>query len=741
MFLALAAVLVILLLPLAVYSINVGNGLRVASQTSGSIVGTGLRSPVDILRDARDIPHIRANNLHDLFFAQGFAQGCDRLAQMDALRHLVYGRFSEVLGASALYVDMQVRVVDVRGMVAREWSSMPERERENFTAFSDGVNLAMQTQPLPVEFRILLYKPERWTPQDSLAVAFATVSDLTDSWNDLLSRDEVWRRYGERGYDVLFPLSDPRYDVPIFHVNRTESERRANASYPPVETKGSGIGSNNWAAGAARTTTGRALLANDPHLGLGIPGAWYLNDLKAPGFHVAGASLPGIPGVILGHNDHIAWGATNGVAAAISVFAAPTQGRLPLRADTQTFHVRFGRDATHTYYRSATEFAVPLPKGSLSEYGIVRWPMYAGDVSPIRTFLALDTAQSIGDAMHALSQYPGPTQNFVVADDTGAAAYHLAGLIPNDPAWARYVHPFVDRAKTYAAVPFARLPYVSASRNAVVFTANNKMYGGGYPYRLSAAFVSPYRAYRIAQLLRARKKYSVAYFAGMQLDTFAPADDRVARDIVTQARQHPERVAKNAIPYVDALASWNGRYDPGSTAAGVARSMRSTEDRLRDAAQRAAVRRGSITPDPVDPLEVLTQTVNALGTNDAPLRPWSEVGAVQPKHALSRINVHALDGALIPGNGWSDTVHVQTDGVNQSFRAVWDIGNWDAGGMVIANGQSGQPGSPHYRDQTPTWISGKLVALPYSNAAVDAATRERMVLLPAPVSSQQASSH
>ena len=733
-----AVVLVLLLLPVAMYSINVWHGLGVASQSRGSIVANGLNAPVEIVRDTRFIPHVRARNLHDLFFAEGFLQGSDRLAQMDAQRHLVYGRLAEVLGSPALPIDLQVRVVDVPGMVAREWASMPASERELFTAYSDGVNLAMKTQPTPVEFRILMYRPEPWKPQDSLAVAFATVSDLTDSWNDLLSRDEVWRRYGERGYGVLFPLSDPRYDVPIVHVKQGNGVG-TNASYLPAG-KTNGVGSNNWAAGAARTTTGRALLANDPHLGLGIPGAWYLVDLQAPGFHVAGASLPGIPGVILGHNDHIAWGATNGVATAISVFAAPTQGRLPLRPDPQTFHVRFARDTTHTYYRSATEFAVPLPKGSLAEYGIVRWPMYSGHESPINTFLALDAAPSIAGALHALSQYPGPTQNFVVADDTGAAAYHLAGLIPNDPAWARYVHPFADRAKNYAPVPFERLPHVNGSRDAVVFSANNKMYGPGYPYRLSAAFVSPYRAYRIHQLLHERKTYSVDYFAGMQLDTFAPVDDQLARDIVTQARQHPERVAKGAVPFVDALASWNGRYDPSSTAAAVARAMRSADDRLHDEAQHEALRNGSFIPDPVDPLNVLAQGVSALGTGDEPLRPWSEIGAVQIHHALSRVNFHVLDGARLPGNGWSDTIHVQTDGVNQSFRAVWDIGNWDAGGIVIANGESGQPGSGHYTDQTPTWISGKLVPLPYSKAAVDAAARERLMLLPGRVSSQPMSS-
>ncbi|MBV8364239.1 MAG: penicillin acylase family protein, partial [Candidatus Eremiobacteraeota bacterium] len=452
------------------------------SQNDGTLRLPGLHGPVTIVRDERDIPHISARNDHDLFEAQGFAEGSDRLFQMDLTRHAVYGQLAEWFGARALPADERERIVDVRGIVMKEFAKAAPSQRDELQAFSDGINASMRMQPLPFEYRLLLLRPQKWQPQDSLAVGFATVLILSDSYRDILARDLEYAPHAGQ------PLSDPTYDA-------------------PTADGGGHAGSNAWAAGALHTLDHRSLLANDPHLGPSIPGIWYLVDLRAPRFHAAGASLAGTPGVILGHNAAVAWGATNGSVAAESVYCTlnpPSNSRVQER-----FNVRLGATVAQTYYREPRGFFVTDDR--TQEQCLVAWSAYANPTSPLTAFDGLDRAASIEDAAKALSQYPGPTQNFVLAQSDGRAAYQLAGWIPNDPAWARYAHR--DGYRSFPMLPFQVLPHVKASRTAIVWTANNKMYGPGYPYRLSATFEPPFRAHRIKTLLQRRPKFDVPYFS------------------------------------------------------------------------------------------------------------------------------------------------------------------------------------------------------------------------------------
>jgi penicillin amidase len=721
---AFAAAIVALLAIVGLYAANVFAGMHVAAQTAGEIRGLEVRRPVQIVRDARDVPHIRARSLHDLFFAQGYAEGSDRLFQMDLVRRFVYGKLAEVLGSSVVSSDERSRIVDVRGIVAREWQRVSPNQQAAIQAFSDGVNAAMQREPLPVEFRLLLYRPQAWTPQDSLAVGFATVLDLNDSWDEVLRRDPAYRA-GPAVYAAFYPLTDPKYDVPLVgrDTHRTSAVPAARFARELARFRPRArlpIGSNEWAVGGTRTRSGRALLANDPHLSLAIPGIWYLVDLQAPGFHAAGASIAGTPGIILGHNERVAWGATNGTVASLSVYRS---GALSSKYwVTETFHVRFGRDVTRRYYRAPHEFGVPASPAS-KRIVLVRWSAYDEPNSPVAAFLSLDRATSSQAAIGVLARYPGPTQNFVIADTGGTAAYHLAGIIPNDPAWARYVHPATDLHHTYGTVPFTALPGVAPSRDAVVFTANNKMYGDGYRYRLSATFDVPYRAYRIHQMLAARKTYDAAYFERMQLDTYSPAEFEFARDLARSSRGR--RCAGAFAP----LQNWDGRYAANANGATLAQALRidavshapnftAVLEAFRSGGNRAAATRTALCRDVLKNPQTFAR------------ESWGTGGAVTITHQLDALGISFLNGARLPGDGDKYTIHVQSPGFSQSFRAVWDVGNWDGGGIVIPSGESGEPGSHHYTDLSGAWIAGRIQPLPFGARAVDASARERLILLP-----------
>ncbi len=705
------AVLVLIALLVLGYVLNVVLGMRSHARETGTISGLRLRAPVQVLRDDRGVPHVLATNEHDLFFAQGYVEGSDRLFQMDTLRRFILGQLAEVYGSRALSADETERAIPVRAMVQAQWQRLPTRSREILGAFSDGVNAAIEREPIPVEFRILNYRPAPWTPRDSLAVAMVTVLDLIDDWDAIARRDRAYRRGGLALLDARYPFTDPCYDAPVLAglariAPGPACRRRVAALERGLADARLPIGSNEWAAGANRALHRRALLANDPHLQLQMPGVWYLLDLRAPGFHVAGATLPGCPAIVLGHNERIAWGATDGTVTSLSAFLPPARFD-PAGWRTERFSVRFGREATKRYYRTAREFGTPTADG---RFVLVHWNAYDDPVTPAQTFIDLDRALSIEAATATLARFPGPTQNFVLADTSGRVAYQLAGRIPDDPVRARWLHPASDLAHDYPAIPFARLPRVAPSRDAVVWTANDKMYPGVYPLPLSPQFAPPYRAYRIAQLLRTHRVYDVEYFTAMQMDALSLPERELARDVAPLLRARDAALAAD-------LAHWNGEMDGDSATATVVEGLRL------ELTHHTTGRVPSLLARPISP-----QALRAVALPSP--APWRDAGAVPVLHALSSLGISFLDGTTLPGYGDALTLHVQYPGYGQSFRAVWDVGNWDAGGITLPQGESGEIGSGHYTDQAPAWIAGRLWPLPFSDAAVQRTAVAREMLAP-----------
>ncbi len=763
-----------LLLVVGAYAAYVYVGVRAgANGPTGTLAGLGVSAPVEIVRDDRDIPHVTARNERDLFFAEGYLQGVDRLFQLDLYKRAVEGRLSEIFGNSALDADAAARVCDVLAIASAELDNVPANERRDLDAFADGVNAAIRTRPLPPEFRALGYRPEPWTARDSLVSSFATVLALTDTWDDVATRIDVERAVGPRATDAFFSITDPKYDAPT-----TGTGRAPVAALPPLESipypdatplgrialdARAGSGSNDFTAGAALTRTHRALLANDPHLELRIPGVWWLVDLAAPGFHVAGATFAGVPGVILGHNAHLAWGATNGTVTTVRVyrerFRSATSdeydaGGTWLRAEhrSETIAVRFGSSVVRDYLRTRHGFI--FRDDGVTRYAAA-WTADLDRHSSFEQFDALDRVPTVAAAFGALAHYPGPPQNFVLADDRGNAGYVLAGEIPIDPAWGLAAHDGpVEGVGGARNVPFAMLPHLAPGRSVMAFTANDRVYGKGYPYRLTAAFSPPYRASRIAALL-AHPPYDVAAFEAVQADITSVSE----RELAGYAARAIARVAPHdatLAPLGAALATFDGRFAGNSTAAVDVNAVRrlATErlafmhmpagvagEYLRSdggAAYVALLRslrdrpRGWVPHDDYDAFLVgaaraALVDLHRRGLLDA---TWADAGARTARHPLALLGIHAFDGVRFPGNGDGYAPHVQAPANAQSFRAVWDVGNWDAGGMVIPLGESGEPGSPHYRDLAPTWLAGTLVPLPFGAAAVRHAAAERLELVP-----------
>lgn len=713
----------VILLAALWYTAHLVLGLRAAAQVDGTMRGLAVYDEVSIARDVRGIPHIRARNLHDLFFAQGFAEASDRLFEMDLTRRYAYGRLAEVFGAKALWLDERMRGADIRDIAEREWRGSDASTRAALQAFAGGVNAAESRQPLPVEFRMVLYRPAPWTPQDSIAVAVVAALELGDSWYDVLARDAQWHALGSRCYDLEFPLSDSRYDVSLDgRILRSQTNDHAGAcdrntvAFVPHTRPGS----NAWAAGSTRTAHHRALIANDPHVDLTIPGIWYVADLQAPGLHAAGAVIPGLPGIALGHNERIAWAVTNAEVATSVLYRTQTPARR--YRVTERIGVRFGSPESKVYYRTHDAFS--LEAGEDRTLYLVRWPQYVQHRTSIATLIALDRAQSIGAAMHALSAYHGAPQNFIVAGSNGAVAYHLAGAIPNDAAWGRYVHPARDLARPVHLIAFNDLPARSSSRGQVLLSANNRMYGPGYAYRLSAAFEPPYRAYRIVQLLHAGRRYDVSYFERMQMDACSPIDREIARDLARLANDDDVRRS----PRRAALAAWNGCFTPDSRSATLEHDVRN--GLLGQSPSLAFLLAQLRHPGNSANSGFVESAQAALRIGEA-LPEWRAAGKVSVEHPLSQAWYGLLSGVTLPGNGDDYTIHLQEPEFAQGFRAVWDVGNWDAGGIVLPSGESGEPGSGHYDDLAHDWIRGTMEPLPFSARAVARHTAATLQLIPA----------
>ncbi len=748
----------------AVYAVRVAVGTHAGvARVDGTQHGVPVDGPVTIARDQRGVPHIRAGSVHDLFVAEGFAMASDRLFQMDITRRYVDGRLAEVLGSNLVRVDRRMRRYGIRELARRVFDRSSADERAMLIAFADGINAAAAQQPTPPEYIALFASFERWKPEDALAVGFATVLDLDDKPDDVVIRDAVRNVVGDAGMEALYPLTDPKYDVPTngrpagaiaklpaLHGTLAWRTVAAADERPPV-------GSNAWVAGADRTTVGKAVLANDPHLDIGIPGIWWAVEASAPGLHIGGAALAGTPGVTLGHNEHVAWGVTAGETAAMRVVKEPANagvvqenGRwIPLHHRHERIGVRFGADVDADI--EETGRGVAITGGPHPHYRyLMDWRMRRNPVSPLAPFAKLMRARTANDGVAAMRDLPEPALNVMVADDTGRVAYHFAGQVPLDATWGRYASDGDAPEPAYLA--YANAPHLDPSRSALIVSSNNRS-NGGSAQRLAPWWPPPYRAFEIERTLAAaadeRGKLSPEALARVQLDASSPAEREFATILLAAAaRTHADRDSSLA-SLVAALRSFDGTLVPesrgatavvairrdmlGAIAAGhlpseLAQAYPSTgpgfEIVLRALRERP---RGWVPNDDYDAFVVasLHRVQTALGPEILPFGTY----AAQPlKHALAPFGFTFWNGPIMPGRGGSFAPFVQWNSHAQSFRAVWIAGDWDHGTIDIAAGESGEPGSPHYADQNANWERFGRTTLPFSDDAVRAATRSTLTL-------------
>jgi penicillin amidase len=582
-----AAVFAILLLALAAAAF----WYRSASlpQVDGRISVEGTGAPVDIVRDAEGVPHIYAKSANDAYFALGFVHAQDRLWQMELNRRIPAGRMAEILGPKAVDTDRFLRTLGVRRNAEKILANLSTDTRAALEAYARGVNawLAQRSGPLPPEFLLTgTAAPEPWQPADSIGWQTMMAWDLGGNWTQELLRMRLAQRLSlAQINEFLAPYPGdavlPTQDYTRLYrqlTGTTEHLAAVAAIAPPSYVEG--MGSNNWVVSGALSVTGKPLLANDPHLGLSAPALWYFAHLSAPGLNVIGATLPGIPTVVLGRNDRIAWGFTNTAPDVQDLYIERVNpdnakqyqtpgGWAEFTARSETIKVKGQPDVTlevrETRHGPVITGALPiLGKAALDAKKYVvsfAWTALRPDDLTLQAGMKFNQAQNWQQFIDGARDFGSPQQNIVYADVDGNIGFVAPARVPvrkpeNDlkglapaPGWdARY--------DWDGFIPFDALPreYNPASQRFI--TANHKVVRDDYPYFLTSEWALPYRAQRIAELLDATPKHSMDSFAAIQKDHISLA----AREALPLLRATMPR-SERARAALELLRTWNGSMD------------------------------------------------------------------------------------------------------------------------------------------------------------------------------------
>lgn len=568
---------------------------RQASQPlhEGTLRVPGLQAAVDIRRDAYGIPTIDAQTEHDAYFALGFVHAQDRLWQMEFNRRLAAGRLAEVLGSSALPTDQFLRTLGVLRAAQRAYDELDAGHRALIDAYVAGVNAqhGARLGPLPPEFVLTgTPAPEPWTPADSIAWSLMMAWDLSSNAMRMeLRRLRLAQVFSDTEIaDIYLPQSDAApgstdfvtlYRLLGLFAPTVTSAAPTSALGDGIPVagfgSGEGVGSNNWVLSGRRTVSGKPLLANDPHLGLTAPSVWYLATLQAPGLAVTGATLPGVPGVVLGRNQRVAWGFTNTGADQQDVYIERLNPQDPDEYETpegwrrfaeriEQFRVQGGEDVelrVRETRHGPVISGLPGIARNLRQTNYVlalRWAALEPGDRSMAALRALNRARNVGDAERALADFNVVTQSVVLADADGAIGFVVTGRVPmrnvNDdlrgiapaPGWdARY--------DWQGFLPYAEVPRARNPQEGYVATANQYIAAPGYAHHLGFDWAAPYRRQRIAQLIDAREKHDVATMKAIQADIVSQPARRLMA--LLAGAQPTSAAGRDALTR---LAAWDG---------------------------------------------------------------------------------------------------------------------------------------------------------------------------------------
>ncbi len=726
-----------------------------------------LQEKVDVIRDENGLVTIKAQNVPDAYKALGFVHAQDRLWQMDFMRRAGSGRLSEVVGEATLGIDRFMRTLGFRNLVAANYEKLPSHVQNAFVAYSTGVNeyINNHSSTLSPEFHLLNYQPEEWKPTDSLLWGRLMALQLSDNFNRELLRQRLLKHLSAKEVDGFWPRdnNDPAI-IPQFDLSNNIQKEIFAGTHPlpwPLAPKDA---SNAWVVSGDKTSTGKPILANDPHLALDAPGPWYLVRIETPDYTWAGATSPGVPFLVLGHNSHIAWGFTTTHSDTQDLFIEKLNPDNPNQYLTPEGYEDFEEVTEKIFVKGQTsqEFTVrktrhgpilsPVLNGTANKEDghllALAWTALREDDLTAQALYDINYAKQSDDFARAVENFHSPQQTLVMADHFGNIQLMAPGRVPiRNRGDGRYLVAGWTGANDWIGiVPHQDLPKKLNPADQKLVTANNKLVSDDYPYLIAKDWPNSYRARRIHQLLDENDRLSVEDNLTIQMDTLSIAALEILEILLDTPVTDPKSEAIK-----QKLSRWDGRLDVNSTEPAIfyhwiywlnraafgnlptdANSFQ-TPNILR------LQRRLSEDPDSwclygeklvneENCVAQMTESLRRVASNHQQLEQdisWGELHSTSFQHQIfDRIPILGeLLKLKIATPGGHDTINRASPSMKRgdlwrfpnvhgpSYRAVYDLDNLDNSRFLIATGQSGNPLSKFYGNFLLRWRDGNYVKL------------------------------
>ena len=736
----------------------------------GEIELTGLSGPVDIVRDSSGIPHIEARSTEDALFALGFVHAQDRLWQMEMNRRTGAGRLSEILGEKALDTDKFLRTVGFYEAAERAYKGFDDETKAYLGAYSKGVNafLNQRSGALPPEFLILQASPGKWSPIDSVVWTKMMAWDLGKNWANEIGRMQLLAKLSPKQVNEFFPpypgdVAHPLPDFSDLYQTAALDVERLMAAAPAVLPPSAG--SNNWVVAGSKTESGKPLLANDPHLGLAAPALWYFAHLKTPDFNVIGATLPGVPGIILGRNDRIAWGYTNTGPDTQDLYIEKLNPENAEQYKTPDGWAGFSTRQEIIQVKGADPVEITVRQ---TRHGPVISDVYkaGAEATPENHVLAFawtslrdedQTPMASGKMMRAgnwdefrqaIRFFTSPQQNMVFADIDGNIGYYAPANVPvrkpQNKAMGRLPVPgWIADYDWDGFIPFEELPQSYNPAKGYHYTANEKIVPDSYRHFISLDWSVPYRAERIRERLEQEEKHSIRTFIDMHGDVKSLMAVELLEILLTT-----KPLGDTSRKALTALSVWDGEMTKEGMAPLIfnawIRDLNKAiyQDELGDTFKRYWRHRpifirnvllnvdgqsrwcDDTTTEQVENCEVILQNSLATALQDLESRygsdmenwNWGEAHFAHSDH-LPFSKIDGLDRFFdirVPSSGGSFTVNVGRNEPSDekypfanthaaSLRAIYDFSDLDKSLYMHSTGQSGILFSPFYDDMAKDW--------------------------------------
>jgi penicillin amidase len=745
--------------------------------------------------DGRAVPYIEANSDRDLYLVQGYVTARDRMVQMDLMRRAALGRLSEVFGPSALAADKLMLTIGCGRLAEAEATTLSPEAREMLESYCRGVNLYLDTvaEKLPLEFRLLGYTPTRWQVRDSLAIMKYLAYEQDESWKLDELRQRIFDKVGPQLFARLFfedwsltPAVAGRAMPPALATALKRFARTAGSSGRLYGRTGS-LGSNAWAIDAQHSASGGSLLACDKHDTFTSPDLWYCVSLKSPSQHVAGATIAGVPGVIVGRNENMAWGSAALRADVQDLFIEEFSSRFPgryrttsgwqeARELTEIIPVRFAKDLLYKTY--TTQHGPVLLRNNYTGVALA-WTGSRPGKSALEAYYKLNRAAGWLDFVNALAEYPGPPQSFVYSGRDGSVGFHAAGAIPIRSGKGQgtlLVRGWDSSGQWTGEIPFSELPAAYAPARGFLVAANQKVAGAGYRYLIGHQWGSPYRAFRATEgiqgLITSGRRPGLPDMNDLQADQKAYLSELVKQEI-RQSIVRTEVIDRIQLTAMDLMDHWDGNLKPESAAAAIYESfLRQLARRLLDnkLGPELAIEymnhwpcwvltvQNYLREKPADwlPPEERTHPTFMLTTFSGALKQlrlavrrddpagwsWAAVHQAVFRHLISRQLswlAPLLDTGPVAIGGDQDTLDACDAGfagepggfpssLGPVMRMLVDLADNDKFYQSTCLGQSGHLFSPYRTDQLKTWRRVDPLPIAWSLAQLDRQAQHKLVL-------------